>query len=92
MDGLARLSSLRKICKAASCDKRLCMIDVGRVVIGHVSGSDQLGRVLHEVINICILGERLRESCTLCHESEVSVAKCVLSFSEPLLPLAVVRQ
>ena len=47
------------------------MIDVGHVVIGHVSGSDQIGRVLHEVINICILGERLRESCTLCRESEV---------------------
>ena len=92
MDGLARLSSLRKICKEASCDKRLCMIDVGHVVIDHVSGSDQIGRVLHEVIKICILAERLRESCTLCHESEVSVAKCVLSFSEPLLVLTVVRQ
>ena len=47
------------------------MIDVGHVVIGQVSGSDQIGRVLHEVINICILGERLRESCTLCRVSEV---------------------
>ena len=92
MDGLARLSSLRMICEPASFNKRLCMIDADHVAIGHVSGSDQLGRVLHEVINICILGERLRESCTLCRESEVSVAKCVLSFSEPLLPLAVVRQ
>ena len=73
MDGLARLSSLRKICEPVSCHKRLCMIDVGQVVIGHVSGSDQIGRVLHEVINICILGERLRESCTLCRESEVCV-------------------
>ena len=71
MDGLARLSSLRKICKEASCDKRLCMIDSGHAAIGHVSGSDQVGRVLHEVVNICILGERLRESCTLCRESEV---------------------
>ena len=62
------------------------------MVIGQVSGSDQIGRVLHEVINICILGERLRKSCTLCRKSEVSVAKCVLSFSEPLLLLAVVRQ
>ena len=73
MDGLDGLSSLRKICEPASCDKRLCMIEVGHVVIGHVSGSDQTGRVLHEVINICILGERLRESCTLCRESEVCV-------------------
>ena len=92
MDGLDGLSRLRKTCKAASFDKRLCMIDVDHGANGHVIGSDQLGRVLHEVINICILGERLRESCTLCRESEVSVAKCVLSFSEPLLPLAVVRQ
>ena len=45
------------------------MIDAGRVVIDHVSGSDQIGRVLHEMINICILGERLRESCTLYCES-----------------------
>ena len=80
MDGLARLSSLRMICKAASCDKRLCMIDVGRVVIGHVSGSDQLGRVLHEVINICILGERLRKSCTLCRESELCVENAGVEF------------
>ena len=66
MDGLARLSSLRMICKAASCDKRLCMIDVGHVPIGHVSGSDQLGRLLHKVINICILGERQGESRLFC--------------------------
>ena len=65
MDGLARLSSLRKICKAASCDKRLCMIDVGRVAIGHVSGSDQIGRVLHDVITFSRVGQRLLESCTL---------------------------
>ena len=72
-DGHDGLSSLRKTCKSASFDKRLCMIDVVRVAIGHVNGSDQIGRVLHEVINICILGERLRESCTLCRESEVCV-------------------
>ena len=89
---LARLSSLRKTCKAASFDKRLCMLAVDHVAIGHVIGIHQLGRGPHEVINICILGERLRESCTLCRESEVSVAKCVLSFSEPLLLLAVVRK
>ena len=92
MDGLARLSSSRKTCKAASFDKRLCMIDVDHVVIGHVIGSHQLGRVLHEMISFCILGDRLRESCTLYRKSEVSVEKCVLSFSKPLLPLAVVRQ
>ena len=79
MDGLARLSSLRKTCKAASFDKRFCMIDVDHVAIGHVIGSHQLGRVLHEMISFCILGDRLRESCTLCRKSEVSVEKCVLS-------------
>ena len=74
MDGLARLSSLRMICKAASCDKRLCMIDVGHVAIGHVSGSDQVGRVLHEVINICILGEPSARVVQVVHrESEVCV-------------------
>ena len=72
-DGHDGLSSLRKTCKAASCDKRLCMIDAGHAAIGCVSGTHQVGRVLHEVINICILGERLRESCTLCRESEVCV-------------------
>ena len=68
------------ICEPASCDKRLCMIDAGHAAIGHVSGSDQVGRVLHEVINICILGERLHESCTLYCESETCVESYVLSF------------
>ena len=79
-DGHDGLSSLHKTCKAASCDKRLCMIDSGHAAIGHVSGSDQVGRVLHEVINICILGERLRKSCTLYCESETCVESYVLSF------------
>ena len=91
-DGLDGLITVRIISKARPCAKLTGMIEVDLAPISHVSGSHQLGRVLHEVINICILGERLRESCTLCRESEVSVAKCVLSFSEPLLPLAVVRQ
>ena len=81
MNGLDRLSSLRMICKGGSCDKRRCMIDAGHAAMfGHVSGSDQVGRVLHEVINICILGERLRESCTLYCESEACVESYVLSF------------
>ena len=65
MDGLARLSSLRKICKAASCDKRLCMIDGDLVAISHVSGSHQFGLVPHDVITFSILGQRSLESCTL---------------------------
>ena len=59
------LSSLRKTCKAASCDKRLCMIDADLVAIGHVSGSHQLGRVLYEVSTFIVLGQRLRESSAL---------------------------
>ena len=55
-DGHDGLSSLRKTCKAASCDKRLCMIDVDLVAIGHVSGSHQLGRVLLEVIIFTAIG------------------------------------
>ena len=43
----------------------LGMISASREVIGHVRGSHQLGRVLHEVITFTILGERLLESCTL---------------------------
>jgi hypothetical protein len=39
------------------------------------------------VINICILGERLRE---LCRESEVCVENHVLSFYSPLILSAVV--
>ena len=68
------------ICKAASCDKRLCMIDVGHVAIGHVRGSHYLLRVLHEVITFSILGQRSLESCTLCSESETSVENCEVSF------------
>ena len=62
MDGLDGLSSLRMIFKVTSCDNRLRNIDTGRVVIGNVSGSHQLVRVLHEVITVSILGCRLGES------------------------------
>ena len=55
-DGHDGLSSLRKTCKSASFDKRLCMINADLVAIGHVSGSHQLGPVLHEVITMSILG------------------------------------
>ena len=67
--GLDGLSCLRKICKARPCAKLACVINADLVAIGHVSGSHQLGRVLHEVITICILGRCLHESCTLCRES-----------------------
>ena len=53
------------ICKTASCDKRLCMIDTDHVAIGNVSGSHQLGRILHEVITLSNLGQRPLDSCML---------------------------
>ena len=56
------------------------MIDADRVVIGHASVSYKLGRILHDKINMCILGERLRESCTLYCESEACVESYVFSF------------
>ena len=64
-DGHDGLSSWRMICKAASHDKRLWMIDAGHVAIGSMSSSHQLGRVLHEVVTFTVLGHRSLESCTL---------------------------
>ena len=64
-DGLDGLSCLCKICKAHLCVNWACMINADLVAIGHVSGSHQLGRVLHEVVTFSILGHRLHESCTL---------------------------
>ena len=58
MDGLDGLVSLRMICKAASCDKRLCMIDGGHAAIGNASGIHQLGHVLHEVVTFTVLGHQ----------------------------------
>ena len=48
----------RMICKARSCKKLTGMIDADHVPISHVSGSLQLGRILHEVITFSILGVR----------------------------------
>ena len=46
------------IFKARSCAKRVCMIGLGRVPIAHVSGSLQLGHILHEMVILSMLGER----------------------------------
>ena len=56
---------MRKTCKAASFDKRLWTIDADLVAIGHVSGSHQLGRVLHEVITFTVLGQRSLETSAM---------------------------
>ena len=58
------LSCLRKICKAHLYMDWTCMINADLVVIGNVSGSHQLGPILHEVITFSILGHRLCESST----------------------------
>ena len=63
LDGL---SSSRMLCKALSCAKLAWMIDAVLVAIGHVSGSHQLGRDLHEDITFSILDQRLRSSRLLC--------------------------
>ena len=64
-DGHDGLSSLRKTCKSASFDKRLCMIEADLLAIRHVSASHHLGLVLHEVVTFTVLEHRLLESCTL---------------------------
>jgi hypothetical protein len=56
------------------------MIDAVLVAIGHVSGSHQLGRDLHEDIIFSILDRRLLESSAVCFESEMYVESYVLNF------------
>ena len=66
------------------------MINADLKAISNVRGSHQLGRVLHEVITISMLGQRLLESCTLCSESETTVENSALSFYNPLVLSVVV--
>ena len=79
-DGHDGLSCLRKVYKARPFAKLACVTKADLVAISPVSFSRQLSRVLHELINSSILGNRLRESSAVCCESEVSVEDCVLSF------------
>ena len=64
-DGLDGLRQLAHDLQGAQVSLLLGMISASHEIIGHVRGSHQLGRVLHEVITFTILGERLLESCTL---------------------------
>ena len=64
-DGLDGLSQLAHDLQDAQVSQLLGMISAGHVAIGHVRGSHHLRRVLHEVITIIMLGQRLLESCTL---------------------------
>ena len=59
-DGLDGLSSLHKICKARPCVMLTGMIDADLVPISHVSGSHQIGRILHEVTIFTMLVTRCR--------------------------------
>ena len=79
-DGLDGLSQLAHDLQDAQVSQLLGMISAGHVAIGHVRGSHYLRRVLHEMITIIMLGQRLLESRTLCSESETSVENCALSF------------
>ena len=78
LDGLSQLA--HDLLQAAQVSQLLGMISAGHVPIGHVRGSHHIRRVLHEVITIIMLGQRLLESCTLCSESETSVENWLLSF------------
>jgi len=49
-DALDGLSSLRIICKSASCVKLTCVINTDLVAISYVNGSRYLVVVTHEVI------------------------------------------
>ena len=64
-DGHDGLSCLRKICKAHLFVNWVGVINADLVVILNVSGSHQLGRILHEMITFSILGHRLHESSAL---------------------------
>ena len=72
-DGLDGLITVRIISKVRPCANLTGMIEADLAPISHVSGSHQLDYILHEVITVSIVGERLLESCTLCSESETSV-------------------
>ena len=56
------------------------MINADIVVIGNVSGSHQLGRVLHEETTFSILAHRLLETCAVHCKCKACVEYCVLSF------------
>ena len=55
-DGLDGLSLLAHDLQGAQVSQLLCMISTDTAAIGKVRGSHHLGRVLHEVITISILG------------------------------------
>ena len=57
---------LRMIWKARPCGKLTGMIDADLVPISHVSGSHQIGRILHEVIIFTMLVTRCRRGGAMC--------------------------
>ena len=62
------------MCKAAPFEKLTCTIDTGTVAVRHVSGSHQLGRILHEEIIFTLLVTRCGRGgamCSACTEAFV---------------------
>ena len=65
---------LRMIWKVRPCGKLTGMIDVDLVPISHVSGSHQVGRILHKEIIFTMLVTRCRRGgamCSACTETVV---------------------
>ena len=61
--GLHGLSSLRMICKARSCAKRVCMINTDHVAITYVSGCFHLARIFHDAIGCSMRRAASAERC-----------------------------
>ena len=64
--GLHGLQAVRMICKARPCGKLTGVVDADLIPISHVSGSDQFGRILHEVIIFTMLVTRCRRGSAMC--------------------------
>ena len=65
-DGLDGLITVRIISKARPCAKLTGMIEADLAPISHVSGSHQVGRILHEEIIFTMLVTRCRRDGAMC--------------------------
>ena len=70
----------RMIFKPRSCKKLTGIINKDRVPINHVNGSLQIGRIMHEMIMLAILGDGCSARCTAHVKCMVYVESCGLSF------------
>ena len=60
------LQAVRMIFKARPCGKLTGTIDADLMLISHVSGSHQFGRILHDVIIFTMLVTRCRRGSAMC--------------------------